>query len=221
MTKKSKYGLPLVAIVLSLVVALTLIIAACGGDDDDGAPAPTQAAAPTAAPTVAPAPTQAPAPTAAPTAVPTTAAPPMEPVPVSPRLILAVPPPSQEVGVIHLANNLTSSFLIHYDHLLASDPQTAAYGPRWPRSGLRRRTARPGHSNSVTTCPSTAEMARRRTTASLPKTLYSATTSSSESARTGPSAPPTGKGGQVSKRLIRPMATTKSFSTCTWFNWTC
>ena len=134
MTKKSKYGLPLVAIMLSLAVALTLIIAACGGDDDDDAPAPTQAAAPTAAATAAPAPTQAPAPTAAPTAVPTTAAPPMEPVPVSPRLILAVPPPSQEVGVIHLANNLTSSFLIHYDHLLASDPQTAAYGPQMATS---------------------------------------------------------------------------------------
>ena len=126
MTKKSKYGLPLVAIMLSLAVALTLIIAACGGDDDDDAPAPTQAAAPTAAATVAPAPTQAPAPTA----VPTTAAPPMEPVPVSPRLILAVPPPSQEIGVMHLGNNLTSSFLAHYDHLLGSDPQTSAYEPQ-------------------------------------------------------------------------------------------
>ena len=123
MLKKSKYGLPIVAILLSLAVALTLVIAACGGDDDDE-PAPTQAAAPTAAPTVAP------APTAAPTAVPTTAAAPVEPVPVSPRLILAVPPPSQEVGVIHLANNLTNSFLVHYDHLIASDPQTAAYGPQ-------------------------------------------------------------------------------------------
>ena len=123
MLKKSKYGLPIVAILLSLAVALTLVIAACGGDDDDE-PAPTQAAAPTAAPTVAP------APTAAPTAVPTTAAAPAEPVPVSPRLILAVPPPSQEVGVIHLANNLTNSFLVHYDHLIASDPQTAAYGPQ-------------------------------------------------------------------------------------------
>ena len=123
MLKKSKYGLPIVAILLSLAVALTLVIAACGGDDDDE-PAPTQAAAPTATPTVAP------APTAAPTAVPTTAAAPAEPVPVSPRLILAVPPPSQEVGVTHLANNLTNSFLVHYDHLIASDPQTAAYGPQ-------------------------------------------------------------------------------------------
>ena len=30
---------------------------------------------------------------------------------------------------MHLGNNLTSSFLAHYDHLLGSDPQTSAYEP--------------------------------------------------------------------------------------------
>ena len=125
MYRISKLGLPLTALLLMLAVAMTLVIAACGGDDEEE-PAATAAPAPTAAPTAAPAPTMAPAPTA----MPTTAAPPAEPEPVSPRLILAVPPPSQEVGVIHLANNLTNSFLVHYDHLIASDPQTAAYGPQ-------------------------------------------------------------------------------------------
>ena len=73
-----------------------------------------------------------PRPTARPTARPTPARTPgpLARVPVSPRLILAVPPPSQEVGVSHLGNNLTSSFLMQYDHLIASDPQTAAYGPQ-------------------------------------------------------------------------------------------
>ena len=125
MYRISKLGLPLTALLLTLALAMTLVIAACGGDDEEE-PAATAAPAPTAAPTAAPAPTMAPTPTA----MPTTAAPPAEPEPVSPRLILAVPPPSQEVGVIHLANNLTNSFLVHYDHLIASDPQTAAYGPQ-------------------------------------------------------------------------------------------
>ena len=40
MTKKSKYGLPLVALLLTMALAFTLVIAACGGDDDDEAPAP-------------------------------------------------------------------------------------------------------------------------------------------------------------------------------------
>ena len=108
---------------LPLIVALSIFILACG-DDDAATPAATAAPAVTAAPA-------APAATMAPTATPApTQAMPAEPVPVSPRLILAVPPPSQEVGVIHLANNLTNSFLVHYDHLIASDPQTAAYGPQ-------------------------------------------------------------------------------------------
>ena len=99
---------------LPLIAALSLFILACG-DDDAEAPAATAAPAVTAAPTATPAPTQ---------------VMPAEPVPVSPRLILAVPPPSQEIGVMHLGNNLTSSFLAHYDHLLGSDPQTSAYEPQ-------------------------------------------------------------------------------------------
>ncbi len=237
MIKKSKYRLPLVALLLTMALAFTLVIAACGGDDDDEAPAPApppatidmsaitamtsglsaeiqqalaeeiakiqpplsedeirsliesavsesapvgissadikalvdsavaataaegvtqedvtaaigaavaeaaaaqteplsqadierivRAAVATPVPTAMPA---TPAPTAAPTPTPSATMAPK--VPVSARLILAVPPPSQEVGVIHLANNLTNSFLVHYDHLIASDPQTAAYGPQ-------------------------------------------------------------------------------------------
>ena len=240
MTKRSKYGLPMVAILLSLALAMTLVIAACGGDDEEEEPTPAPAAMDMAAigaiigettsamsaelrqaladeiskiqpplsedeirtliegavsesapegisgaeiqamvdsavaaaaaegvtqedvseaigsalaaaaagqteplsqadierivraavatpvPTAMPA---TPAPTAAPTPAPTPTE--MAPnVPVSARLVLAVPPPSQEVGVMHLANNLTNSFLVHYDHLIASDPQTAAYGPQ-------------------------------------------------------------------------------------------
>ena len=99
---------------LPLIVAFSLFILACGDEDAATQAAPAATAA-TMAPTATPAPTQ---------------VMPAEPVPVSPRLILAVPPPSQEIGVMHLGNNLTSSFLAHYDHLLGSDPQTSAYEPQ-------------------------------------------------------------------------------------------
>ncbi len=75
---------------VSAVVALSLVIAACSGADATATPQPTQPPPPTAtsapAPTAAPAPTSAPAPTAAPTATPrptATAAPTATPVPTA------------------------------------------------------------------------------------------------------------------------------------------
>ncbi len=100
---------------LLAVSALALFILACGGDDATATPAPA---------------TQAPRATATPTPMAPTQATQTEPVPVSPRLILAVPTPSQEIGISHRGSNLTASFLTMYDHLIASDPQTAEYGPQ-------------------------------------------------------------------------------------------
>ena len=117
-----------IPLLLTSLVGLTLLILACGGDDEPAAtqapataapapatqaPAPATAmpATPTTAPTAAPTATQAPRATAAPTATqaPRATATPtatatqemVEKIPVSPRLIVSVVPPSDQHTMAH------------------------------------------------------------------------------------------------------------------------
>ena len=138
-----------VPLLLASVIGLTLLILACGGDDEatatqapaTAAPAPaTQAPAPatampatqapraTAAPTATAMPaTQAPRATAAPTATATQAM--VEKIPVSPRLIVSVVPPSDQFTIAHAQAQTSEKIMPIYEHLVGRHYQTDVEEP--------------------------------------------------------------------------------------------
>ena len=153
---------------LALVLAITLLSAACGGDDDDGgatsvgqptqavesteAPEPTAAPA-TAAPTEAPEPTAAPAtaaPTEAPepTAAPATAAP--EPTP-TPTPTPPPPPPVQilvtnDDGIDSDGIDLVVQALISFDNV-----EVTVVAPATNQSGTSNRVTDPAPTSASET----------------------------------------------------------------------
>ena len=134
-----------VPLLLASLIGLTLFILACGGDDEaaatqapaTAAPAPatqatampaTQAPRATAAPTATAMPaTQAPRATAAPTATATQAM--VEKIPVSPRLIVSVVPPSDQFTIAHAQAQTSEKIMPIYEHLVGRHYQTDVEEP--------------------------------------------------------------------------------------------
>ena len=146
-----------IPLLLASLVGLTLLILACGGDDEaaatqapaTAAPAPaTQAPAPatampatampatampatampaTAMPATAMPATQAPRATAAPTATATQAM--VEKIPVSPRLIVSVVPPSDQFTMAHAQAQTSEKIMPIYEHLVGRHYQTDVEEP--------------------------------------------------------------------------------------------
>ncbi len=123
---------------LALVLALTLVIVACGDDEPEetaapaptampATPAPTMAPAPTAAPTMAPtaaptmAPTAAPAPTAMPTMAPTAAP---EPQAVSTRLKVSLPPGREQNTIPYAQSQVSEKLMPEYSHMIGRNITT-------------------------------------------------------------------------------------------------
>ena len=121
-----------VPLLLASLIGLTLFILACGGDDEVAATQAPATAAPAPA-TQAPAPatampaTQAPRATAAPTATATQAM--VEKIPVSPRLIVSVVPPSDQFTMAHAQAQTSEKIMPIYEHLVGRHYQTDVEEP--------------------------------------------------------------------------------------------
>ena len=109
-----------ISLLLACLLGLSVIIVACGGDDDDTPAATPAAPAPTAAPTMAPTVAATMAPTPTPTAMPTMAPTEAPMVPVSARLRVVIPPPTDQFTIPYAASQTTEKIMPIYDHLVGA-----------------------------------------------------------------------------------------------------